>query len=135
MDLEFSKKKQLAYQNKPRQTGLDITEDELQNQCNDTFDAYRIRYIRIPDWVWKWLKQNAPKHLLKVLSKIFGGMPDAIAFKKGEKYNYALMLELKSKKGKLHGKQKHWNKEFNVEISRTPDDSIRIIEEFYNAKI
>jgi len=133
MDLKFSKKKQLAYQNKPRQPGLDITEDELQGQCNDTFDGYRIRYLRIPDWVWKWLKQNAPKHLLKEMSKRFGGMPDAIALKKGEKYNDALMLELKTKKGKLHGKQKDWDKEFNVEISRTPDDTIKIIEEFYKS--
>lgn len=131
-ELLLSKKKQLAYKQKRKNPKVTISESALQKQCDDTLDGYRIIYLRIPNWVWKWLKQNAPVSLMNYMSTRFAGMPDSIAIKplKG-KYNLALCLELKTEKGRLHGKQKRWAKELNVQISRSPEDTIKEIEEFY----
>jgi len=131
MELKFSKKKQTAYKEKRKNPKVHIAEDELQKQCNDVLEAYRIRYIRLPDWVWLWLKKSAPMSIMNYMSKVFTGMPDNIAILPlNDKYNLALCLELKTETGKLHGKQKHWSKELKVQISRNPDETIAIIEQF-----
>jgi len=133
----FSKQAQTGhYGNKSRLVkheiaALQYTEDQLQTQCNDLLDAHRIRYLRIPDWIWSWLKLNAPVQVMKELSKRFGGMPDNMCIKKiDDKYNLLMALELKTKTGKLHGKQKTWEKEIAVQISRSPDETIKKVNEF-----
>jgi hypothetical protein len=127
----FSKKKQLAYKEKRKNPKVTISEDALQKQCNDVLEAYRIRYLRLPDWLWLWLKKNAPMNILNYMSKVFTGMPDNIAILPlNDKYNLALCLELKTEKGQQHGKQKHWSKELKVQLSRNPDETIAIIESF-----
>ena len=125
--LEFSKEKQTAHKRKRKNPVLNLTESELQTQLNDTLDAYRIKYIRIPDFVWYWIKRWAPLEVINALSRYFGGMPDNIALiPLGKKYSLVLSIELKAKGRKKHGKQKHWQSI----ISRSPEDSIKIIEKF-----
>ena len=126
-ELKFSKAKQTAHKRKKPVPKVTITEDQLQGQCNDTLNAYRMRWLRIPDWIWAWLKQNAPIQIMKELSKRFGGMPDIIALEPVGDYNLALLLELKTETGKLHGKQKHWK---GAQISRDPDKTIETITQF-----
>ncbi len=129
----ISKKAQLAYRNNRKVPKVTISEADLQKQCNDNLDAYgkRLKYIRIPDWIWSWLKQNAPVEVVTELSRTFGGMPDNVVFAPiGEDYNLCMALELKTKTGKLHGKQKQWKKDINTKLSRDPDETIAIIEHF-----
>jgi hypothetical protein len=68
---------------------------------------------------------------------VFGGIPDTIALIPiSDKYMLCCAIELKtqdSKKrpvGKAHGKQKHWGTDLVAQISRSPDESIRIVEQF-----
>ena len=106
---------------------LDITEADLQEQLNDLLNAYQIRYLRIPDYVWHWLKRNAPVEIVKIMSDAFGGMPDNVCtIPIDEKYSLSFGIELKVKGRKMHGKQKHWQST----ISRTPDENIKLIEEY-----
>jgi len=144
MEQEFSKKKQLGRNYKPKNIGkLDIAEDAIQGQCNDTLNWHQIKYIRIPDWLWKALNKllksfagNGWRYglMMKImdeLSKVFGGMPDNVCFIKiSDTLNLALLLELKSKKGKLHGKQNTWYRDQAVQISRDPDTTITIVQSF-----
>lgn len=137
----FSKSQQTGqYGRKARQTKKSIavlkcTESQLQKQCNDLLDVHHIKYLRIPDWIWAWLKLNAPVQVVKELAERFGGMPDNMCIRRiNDKYNLLMALELKTTKGRLHGKQKTWNKEITVQISRTPDDTIAKIKDFLEAE-
>ena len=109
---------------------LQCTEEQIQKQCDDLLAALHIRYLRIPDWVWAWIKLNAPPQIVKALSDRFGGMPDNMCIRKFGKYNLLMALELKTKTGQLHGKQKIWNKEINVQVSRTPEETIQNVNDF-----
>jgi len=127
------KSKQLAYRHKRRNGTPAIKEDALQKQANDYLELKRIRYIRIPDAIWRWLAYKASEYVKKWFRFIFGGIPDNICIIPiNDKYNLCLALELKTKTGKLHGKQKHWSKDLAVQISRTPEDTMQIIDEFIN---
>jgi len=60
-----------------------------------------------------------------------GGIPDNPCFiPLGKKYNLNLMLELKSKRGRLHGRQKRWYRDTAVQIPRDPDTAMAMIGEF-----
>lgn len=129
--MQYLKSKQLAYRTKRKKPSIIIKEDALQQQANDYLEAKRIRYIRIPDKVWGWLAYKATEAIKLWFRKIFGGIPDNICILPiNEKYNLCLALELKTKAGQLHGKQKHWSKELAVQISRSPEDTMRIIDAF-----
>ena len=126
-ELKFSKAKQTAHKRKKPVPKVTITEDQLQGQCNDTLNAYRIRWLRIPDWIWNWLIHNAPVRINKWMAERFGGMPDIVALEPVGDYNLALLLELKTERGKLHGNQKHWK---GKQISRDPDTTILKVRNF-----
>jgi len=140
--MEIRKSDQLAYKKKRKKPVLKITEKAIQKQANDLLDAHRIRYLRIEDWVWTWLngchvelngcggtvlKKNVPIEILTELTRRFGGMPDNVCLIPAGKYCLALMMELKSAKGKIHGRQKHWPA---VQISRSPDETIEMVNQF-----
>ena len=127
MQLKFSKAAQTAYKKKRKKPTLKITEKAIQKQANDLLNAHRIRYLRIEDWIWTWLRHNAPVQIVNELSERFGGMPDNVCLISVGNYCLALMMELKSATGKQHGKQKHWPA---VQISRSPDETIEIVNQF-----
>lgn len=127
MNLKYSKEAQTAHRRKRKVSVLKITESQLQEQLNDLLNAYQIRYIRIPDSIWHWLKRHAPVEVVSMLSRAFGGMPDNVCFVPiDEKYSLALGIELKVKNRKKHGKQKHWQST----VSRTPDENIETVNEY-----
>ena len=131
MELPHSKQSQTAYKKKRKRPKVTIKEDAIQKQCDDLLIALRIKYLRIPDWVWKWLKENAPVSVISELSGKFAGMPDDLPLiKLTEKYSLCLGLELKTEAGKLSTKQKRWIKEVGGVVSRSPDDTIEIIDRF-----
>lgn len=110
----------------------DGPESDLQNQLDDFLAAYRIWSIRIPDAVWRWIAWKAPQGVKKWWRGIFGGIPDVLPMLRvSDKYMLCAPIELKNKAGKLHGKQKHWEgREISVQISRSPDESIAIVDQF-----
>ena len=115
-------------------SALQCTEEQIQKQCDDLLAAHHIRYLRIPDWIWTWLKLNAPSQIVKALSDRFGGMPDNMLIKRiDDKYNLLMAQELKTATGRLHGKQKTWAKEIAVQISRSPDETIANVNAFLAA--
>jgi len=110
---------------------LVCTESQIQGQADDHIIAKRIKFLRIADFVWKWLKQNAPMHIVKALADRFAGMPDSVLIERvSEKYNLVLQLEIKTEKGELSPKQVDWADETAVVISRSPDETIKEVDEF-----
>jgi len=110
---------------------LAVSEDALQEQANDLLAAYGIEYIRIPDGIWRWLQCNAPSHVQAFFKSTFRGMADNVCMIPiSDKYSLCLNLELKSAKGKLHGKQKEKNAALSWQVSRSVDDTVRIVAEF-----
>jgi len=74
---------------------------------------------------------NAPAGIQAYFKKTFQGIPDNICFLPlDDKYYLAIKLELKTATGQLHGKQKHFAKTENWIISRSPDENIKVINEF-----
>jgi hypothetical protein len=132
------KSMQLAYRRRGNVTtvskieaALYVPEALIQGQMDDLLAAKRIRFLRFPDAFFQWMKMHAPENIQKWFFGLFGGIPDTIAlFPLGDKYMLACAVEIKTTKGKLHGKQKHWRKDTGMvaQISRGSDDNIRIIE-------
>ena len=123
MELPLSKRKQLSHRR--RRKALpdvpEVPESALQHQLEDTLAAYQVEYMRIPDGVWRWLRHNAPPYIVKALSDSFGGMPDCFArVPLDEPYYLCLGIELKSRRGTLHGKQKKWQSV----VSRSTQESL-----------
>jgi hypothetical protein len=129
----LSKRKQLSYRGRkhPAKVGV-LKEEGLQKQLNDMLNAHGIWFIRIPDGIFRWMKMNAPMGVQRWFFGLFGGIPDCIPLiKVSDKYMLCCPIELKSKTGQRHGKQKHWEtKGIPFQISRTPEKNIEIVEQF-----
>jgi hypothetical protein len=131
--MEYSKNQQLShyYKNRPKKVSVQVPENALQQQINDLLDAYQIKYIRIPDGIWKWLQFNAPHGVLKYFQRIFGGIPDNVCIVPiSDKYNLSLCAEIKTTTGKLHGKQKQWKNEVSVQILRSTTENLNSVMEY-----
>ena len=110
----------------------DGNEAQLQGQIDDMLSALGMWFFRIPDFFFKWIKMKAPVGIQKYFFGMFGGIPDTLMFERvSEKYMLCAPVELKSAKGALHGKQKHWeNRGIAVQVSRSPDQNIDIVRQF-----
>jgi hypothetical protein len=144
--MQITKKDQLKYRNKRKgKPGLNISESLLQKQCDDYLALKGLYYIRIVDGVWNGLNYvmkelaikrwynllSVVKNVLQALKNRFAGATDnTVLIGLNEKYSLALSLELKSKKGKKHGKQKTVAKKIPVQESRTPEETMGIINQF-----
>lgn len=131
MDLAFPKHKQTAYRTKRKNPKVKISEDAIQKQCNDMLVALRIKYFRVPNYVWLWMKHNAPIEILKALTDSFKDMPDNVCLIKiTDKYALCMPLELKTESGKLNKRQGDWIKYNGGVVSRSPDESIKLVDQF-----
>lgn len=131
--MKYSKNQQLShyYKKRPKKVFIQVPEIALQQQINDLLDAYQIKYIRIPDGIWKWLQFNAPYGVLKYFQKTFGGIPDNVCIVPiSDKYNLSLCSEIKTTIGKLHGKQKQWNNDVSVQILRSTTENLNSVMEY-----
>jgi len=112
----------------------DLPESAIQKQLDDMLEGMGIYFIRIPDNFWQWLHRysNASANMKKELGHYWGGMPDTMAFiKVSDKYMLCCPIECKSKEGRRHGKQKHWESQnIAFQISKSPDESISIVQQF-----
>lgn len=118
---------------------LNYKESDLQKQCNDYLDINQLFYVRIDDGVWKSLNYvlgelkakgqiklaGILKNAIQQLKNRFAGLPDVnISEGVNDKYTLGLHLELKSTKGKKHGKQKNVARRIPVQESRTPEQTM-----------
>jgi hypothetical protein len=105
----------------------ECSEDDLQVFADEFYELKRIKNIRIPNAVFRWLKMNASAHIQKWFFGLFGGWPDTLLLLPCGKYMLAVPIELKTqdKKGRpigmLHGKQKHNSEYENWIIARSPE--------------
>ena len=132
--MDLSKHSQLSYRRKRKALPdvPDVPETALQHQMDDMLAAYGIWFLRFPDNFFRWIKMNAPAGIQRFFFGVFGGIPDTLPMIRiSDKYMLCAPIELKSRKGQLHGKQKHWeSKGIAVQISRSPDESIAMINSF-----
>jgi hypothetical protein len=74
----------------------------------------------------------APQSIKIWFRGVFGGIPDSLPMVRvSDKYMLCCPIELKTAKGKLHGRQKHWEGQgIPVQVSRSPEQSIAIVRQF-----
>src|SRR4030042_4657290 len=108
-------------------------ESLMQGAVDEYLALKRLKYYRIPDGFFRWIKMKAPAGIQKYFFSMFGGQPDnTIIFPLRDGLALALLLELKTQDskgraiGKLHGKQKREGEEWKV--CRSVDDGIAEIE-------
>ena len=120
--MRFPKKKWSASDSAPVQS-----EKKLQKQCEDFLRINQIKFIRIPDELWRFIAQRAPIQTKKILSCALKGVPDiTILFKNGS----YLCVELKSKSGIQSTGQKQFEKavtDKNYTIIKNFDDFVALV--------
>ena len=138
-ELKYSKRKQTASRGAKRRLKIseirkkegycEATEAQLQNQCDDILEALNLEYLRIPDDLYRILYRHANQGVKNAVSRGMGGHADNLVFIPiNDKYSLCLHLELKSKKGKLHGRQK--TRKVPTQISRSPETTDKLLREF-----
>jgi len=106
-------------------------ESELQAWCDDYLINKRISFIRLPDGFWGWLYYNGTEKIKKWFRFCFGGIADNTCFIPiTDKYSLCLHLELKTKIGKLHGRQKIEAQILPWQIARSTKEIEDIINKF-----
>ena len=128
-ELKYSKSKQAGNKQIDAQEYKAIYSDEetLQGQCENLLDIMKIEYYRIPDIIWK----NRSPHLRKMASKYLKGKPDLLVLKPYDDiYIKAVAFELKTKKGKLTGGQKQFQRHLPLIIIRSFEQFQASLDEF-----
>jgi hypothetical protein len=131
--LMFPKKKHLQPE-VSKSMKAEIPEESLQIFADEYYQIKRIRYIRIPDGIFRWLKIKAPAGVQRWFFGMFGGYADNTLLIPIGKYLLAVPIELKTedKKGRavgaLHGKQKNRAEEQNWIIARNQQQIIDATE-------
>lgn len=110
----------------------DLPESDLQAYTDQYLGAHHIEFFRIPDQFWKFLHAcNASTWLKKWFAYMFGGMADNTCFIPiSDKYSLCMHLELKSKKGQLHGRQKVQARKLPWQIARSQAEVEKIVQRF-----
>lgn len=107
-----------------------LSEDSLQKFANEYLDLRKVDYFRIEDGFFRWVKMKASMHIQKWFFGMFGGRPDNTCIIPIGKYSLALNLELKSKTGRLHGKQKTNSRNQPWHVCRSPEAVQEVVEQF-----
>lgn len=107
----------------------------IQGAVDEYLVLKRIKFYRIPDSFFRWIKMKSPIGVQKWFFGMFGGQPDNICIIPiGNGLALTLLLELKTQDkkgrsvGRTHGKQKH--EEYNWIICRSVDSAIETINKF-----
>lgn len=102
---------------------LQIDEASLQTYLDERLEWLHWDSYRFSDAFLAWMKNRAPAHIAKYFFSKWAGRPDVrFAIPLVDGYELLCPIELKSTKGRLHGKQKwaavaeEWN------IARTPEE-------------
>jgi hypothetical protein len=131
--MSFPKKKWSQPKESPTMKA-EIPEESLQIFADEYYTIKRIRFIRIPDFFFRWMNVKAPIGVRKFFCGMFGGYPDNLLLLPIGKYMLAVPIELKTQDakgravGKLHGKQKHNAEEQNWIIARNQEQIMEATE-------
>lgn len=127
------KKWSQPYQSKSMKA--ECPESALQEAANQYLELKRIKYFRIADGFFRWIKMKAPPGIQKWFFGMFGGQPDnRCEIPLGNGYAFTLLLEIKTQDakgravGQLHGKQKREGDDWKV--VRSTDQIIQEINKF-----
>jgi len=106
-----------------------LNEKDLQALCEGYLTLLGIWYLRIPNEVYALCSPHSQvsERTRRVISENLAGVPDLLIFKKDFIEpnempcidNSCLLVELKSKKGKLSPRQKLWHKYLVVHVPRS----------------
>ena len=107
------------------QTSLVLYEDNLLEYAEAFCKKKQIQYFRIPDKFWKWVNMAVPTGVRCWIYKIFGYVPDMIAFVPIGDYCVSVNVELKRKYSYLRKGQKEASK-------KLPWLTVKTIQEFEN---
>lgn len=116
----------------------DMPESALQTFADQYLELRRLKYIRIPDEFFRWIKMHAPARVQKWFFHVFGGFPDDLILISMGKYMLAVPMELKTQDekgravGRLHGRQKRNARDENWIVARSTNqiqDAIAAAEE------
>lgn len=129
--LKFSKAKQTQRKSIDVQEFKEIYNNEaaLQRQCESYLKALGLVFYRIPDFIWRF-KGTTPA-TRKLLSAYFKGLPDlTVLIPFDDIYAKAVCFELKTKKGKLTGGQKAFQRKLPLIIVRSFEQFQKEMEAF-----
>ena len=107
------------------QTSLVLYEDNLLEYAESFCKEKQIQYFRIPDKFWKWVNMAVPTGVRCWIYKIFGYVPDMIAFVPIGDYCVSVNVELKRKYSYLRKGQKEASE-------KLPWITVKTIQEFEN---
>ena len=107
------------------QTSLVLYEDNLLEYAESFCKEKQIQYFRVPDKFWNWVNMAVPTGVRYWIYKIFGSVPDLIAFVPIGDYCVSVNVELKRKYSYLRKGQKEASK-------KLPWLTVKSIEEFEN---
>ena len=135
--LPYSKRKQVGrrYKEKPVKKKDKTPEAALQRFLDDLLKVKKLRNFRIPDNFWSFLFATTKFNmgLRRQFAGIFGGWPDNMVFLPlTDKYLIALPIELKTQKGRLHGKQVTMGFDMNYTVARDSEAILAAVEQFEN---
>ena len=106
----------------------DVAEVAIEAQAEGLLDALRIEWRRVPDSLWRFLKQSAPVWITVHMAKRWKHKPDLLLLLPiGGGYSLAKEIELKSAKGKLSPGQEEYAARMPVTVCRTPDQTIAVV--------
>ena len=120
---------------KPKPEGSE-TESPVQEFLNKYLALKGLKNFRIPDLLfasmkWALIKKVIYPHVYSGIMKRLIGWPDNMVYAQlTDKYLIACPIECKSSTGKTHGKQKVMSKLLNYQIPRSPNEVVKIVEEF-----
>lgn len=106
------------------------SEDPLQKFTDEYLVIRKVDYFRIEDRFFRWVKMKASPTVQKWFFWMFGGRPDNTCMEPIGKYSLVLNLELKSKSGQLHGRQKRNSRNQPWQVCRSPEAVQETVEAF-----
>ena len=109
-------------------------ESQLQKECEEWLESEKIVYLRIPEEVTRLCspQSKVTQHVKNSISKYLKGWPDLMIFDPDEFFNRCLLVELKSKKGRMSQSQKNLARKVHVLEIRSLEDFVANVERFLN---
>ena len=137
-ELPYSKSKATRNNIRDRSKHKPTNEPEkiLQRQVEEYLEYLPVEYIRIPDSVYYTLfgpQSGLSSRDKAFVAKYLKGLKDLIVLKPLDNgYALALVLELKTAKGKVSQGQKNKHKLLTTHVKRSFDDARELIDDFVN---
>jgi len=109
-----------------------VPESDLQAFADDYLATTRADQLRIPNWMYAWVKRSAPKAFAVQFMERFTGYPDNTIWEPvGDCYSICLSMEIKRARGQLSGnRQKALAKKRNYQIPRSPGQIEALLVKF-----